>query len=320
MELTISNVKMTSDELQEVTSGIFRLRTLFVNVYFIELEDSPGSWVLVDAGLKGYATEIIDAAETIFGIGTKPEAIILTHGHFDHIGSLFDLLDHWDVPIYAHRLEIPYLTGLSSYPPPDPTAGKGLMSLLSFLYPNKPINLGNKVKSIEDEYFPYLHGWRIKHTPGHAPGHISLFREKDKVLIAGDAFVTVQQESIYAIILQKEELCGPPAYFTNNWIAAEASIRMLADMEPSIVATGHGKPLKGMFIKWALHDLADHFKEKVVPKQGRYAREPALTDDLGVIKVPPVQTWVKTAGGIALALTAGLVSFALIRKFNNRKV
>ncbi len=81
--------------------------------------------------------------------------------------------------------------------------------------------------------------------PGHAPGHISLFRPRDKVLIAGDAFVTTCQESAFSVMLQTRKLQGPPKYFTYNWTSAERSVKTLAALEPSIVATGHGKVMSG---------------------------------------------------------------------------
>src|SRR3712207_2334926 len=93
----------------------------FVNVYFVGRPG--GSWVLVDAGLPGTAQQILAAAAARYGSGSRPEAIILTHGHFDHAGAARRLADDWNVPIYAHELEHPYLTGRSSYPPPDPTIG-----------------------------------------------------------------------------------------------------------------------------------------------------------------------------------------------------
>jgi glyoxylase-like metal-dependent hydrolase (beta-lactamase superfamily II) len=66
----------------------------------------------------------------------------LTHGHFDHVGPLETLAEEWDVPVYAHALEHCYLNGTESYPPPDSTVGGGLMSLLSPLYPRKPVDVG----------------------------------------------------------------------------------------------------------------------------------------------------------------------------------
>jgi len=81
----------------------------FVNVYFVGRPGGP--WILVDAGLPGRANQIIEAAEARFSAGGRPEAIVLTHGHFDHAGSALPLAEYWDVPIYAHRLELPYLNG-----------------------------------------------------------------------------------------------------------------------------------------------------------------------------------------------------------------
>ena len=107
---------------EEAADGVLRVRTLMVNVYLVR---NGSSWVLVDAGLRGYARTIIAAAEEFVGSDRAPEAIVLTHGHFDHIGSLEALLERWPVPVYAHRLERPYLNGESAYPPPDPLVGRG---------------------------------------------------------------------------------------------------------------------------------------------------------------------------------------------------
>ena len=54
-------------------------------------------------------------------------------------------------------------------------------------------------------------GWRWIPTPGHTPGHVSLFREADRSLIAGDAFVTVRQDSLYKVVIQQGKSAGRPA-------------------------------------------------------------------------------------------------------------
>src|SRR5580658_9906176 len=109
-------------EMRPVLDDLAYLRTVLVNVYFV---GPPGAgdreWVLIDAGISGSADDIAQAAEMRFGVGSRPAAIILTHGHFDHVGALESLAHRWDAPIYAHPMELPYLTGRSSYPPPDPS-------------------------------------------------------------------------------------------------------------------------------------------------------------------------------------------------------
>ncbi|MGI8486700.1 MAG: MBL fold metallo-hydrolase [Thermomicrobiales bacterium] len=251
-----------------VAEEVYRLRHLFVNVYFL---GTPENWVLVDAALPGSADDIINAAEERFGTGAKPTSIILTHGHFDHVGAFPELLERWDIPVWAHPIELPHLTGEADYPPPDPTVGKGVMALMSFTYPHKAIDLGDRVRALPlDHDVPDVAGWRWLYTPGHTDGHISLFRVKDGVLIAGDAFTTVGQESLYKVVTQKQEVHGPPAYFTPDWNAAEESVRVLQSLNPSIAATGHGTPMGGEALAEGLLALVAGFDEVAVPHHGRY--------------------------------------------------
>ena len=111
------------------------------------------------------------------------------------------------------------------------------------------------------------------HTPGHTPGHISLFRERDRALIAGDAFVTVKQESLYKVITQQVEISGPPKYFTTDWQAAKRSVQKLASLEPTAAVTGHGRPMLGSELRDNLHRLAQDFDQIAVPEEGRYVHE-----------------------------------------------
>lgn len=88
----------------QVAQGVWGMKLFFVNVYMIANRKSfSNGWVLVDTGPKGSAKRIINMAEAVFGKGTQPKAIILTHGHSDHSGSVKELLKHWDVPVMRGR-------------------------------------------------------------------------------------------------------------------------------------------------------------------------------------------------------------------------
>ena len=304
---------------EPVVADLACLRTGIVNLFLFGARDaSDGSWVLIDAGMPGSAARIFQAAEEWTGSTKGPAAIILTHGHFDHVGALHALLERWDVPVYAHRLELPYLTGRSAYPPPDPTVGGGAMAVLARFYPRGPINLGERVRALpEDGTVPGMQDWRWIHTPGHTPGHVSLFRETDRTLIVGDAFVTTKQESATAVLTQRPELHGPPAYYTPDWESARDSVQRLAALEPQQVATGHGPPLQGREMLANLHELARNFDRLAVPSRGRYVGRPAVADDQGVVTVPPpvADPLPKILLGVGLAILAGAALTRSAKRF-----
>ncbi len=267
------------DGTMEVAPDLAYLRLAIVNAVLCGM---PGArdWVLVDAGIMGMAGRIRRAAAERFGADVPPAAIVLTHGHFDHVGALEELARGWDVPVYAHALEAPYLDGSASYPPPDPTVGGGLTALLSPLFPRGPVNVGDRLRILpEDGSVPSMPGWRWLHTPGHSVGQVSLWREADRALIAGDAFVTTAQESAYAAVTQEPELHGPPKYFTHDWQAARESVRRLAALEPELAVTGHGRAMRGAKMREALQVLAREFDRVAVPDQGRFVDAPQRAED-----------------------------------------
>jgi glyoxylase-like metal-dependent hydrolase (beta-lactamase superfamily II) len=263
----IADMAHPDDSTTEIASDLAYRRLALVNVVFYgPPQCGDRRWVLIDAGLPGMTGRIAKAASERFGENARPAAIVLTHGHFDHVGCLEALAEKWDAPIYAHVLERPYLDGSSSYPPPDVSAGGGIMPLLAPLFPRKPIDASSRLRHLpEDGNVPGMPDWRWVHTPGHTPGHVSLWREADRALIAGDAFITTAQESAYAIAVQMPEMHGPPKYFTPDWPSARASVEQLAALAPELVVTGHGRAMQGAEMRNALSQLARDFDRVALP-------------------------------------------------------
>lgn len=269
----IPATSMQSGKGIEVLPDLYQHTIQIVNVFFYgkpNIED----FVLIDAGMPNSATEIIAITEERFGSNSRPKAIILTHGHFDHVGAIIELIKYWNVPVYAHALEIPFLTGKQRYEKPDPTVEGGLVAKMSPMFPVEPIDSGNHVHALPiDGSVPYMPGFQWIHTPGHTPGHVSFFRDSDRTLIVGDAFVTVKQDSLFKVLIQKLEISGPPRYLTTDWQAAWDSVKYLEFLKPLRAVTGHGLPIFGEDLRVNLKLLVQDFRNIATPDYGIYVKE-----------------------------------------------
>ena len=268
--------------MQELVPGVAGLPLTIENVYFVGRPDQP--WVLVDTGTPGMAPRIRAAAAERYGAKARPEAIILTHGHTDHAGSAAALAEAWNVPIYAHFLELPYITGSSPYPPKDPTVG-GAMALVSRVFPMNVVNLSGLIQPLPDGgVVPGLPDWQWLFTPGHSPGHVSFFCPEKSVLLAGDAFTTVNLDSFVDLATKRPQLSVPPPPFTCDWGAARKSVALLAELAPQAVGCGHGRPMSSSSLPADLRDFSAKFTP---PTHGRYVGSPAVTDADGIVSLPP---------------------------------
>lgn len=259
--------------LEQHAFGVLGLRIRFVNVFAVA--DGAG-WTLVDAGLPGSA-EVIHrwAADSVSD--SPPRAIVLTHGHFDHVGALEALMALWRVPIYAHAGEIPFVTGERSYDAANAAAGGRVMTRAALQYPWRQAGLDERLRELPaDGSLPVLRGWRWLHTPGHSPGHVSLFRDADRALIGGDAFCTTPVESFWCAA-QPIELHGPPPDITADWDAARASVRRLAELQPASLAAGHG-PTIGDGSARLVAELAERFAGPAAAAPDAAVAQPAASD------------------------------------------
>lgn len=253
--------------MREIRPGVYWVSLGIVNVYV--LSQNEGQWYLVDSGLSSHTERIIRKMGRIFS--HKPLGILLTHGHMDHSGAASQLADYWDVPIYAHSNEIPFLNGELHYPDPDPTVGGFLAFTMRFMR-NHTIRMGARLKPLPPTgEIPDLSDWYWISTPGHTPGHISLFRKKDATLIGGDALMTMNTDSFRDTITKKRGIYRPGTPITLNWEAAQHSVYRLARLQPTALACGHGTPLIDSNLPDRLRCFARSFP---VPRRGRYVIRP----------------------------------------------
>jgi glyoxylase-like metal-dependent hydrolase (beta-lactamase superfamily II) len=262
---------------REVRPDVFYYTNQIVNV--IMIGNPTGDWFLVDAGMPKCGAEIQKVAEKRFGKDHPPKAIILTHGHFDHVGGIVHLLATWDVPVYAHLLEFPYLTKRLDYPTPDTSVQGGLLAKISSIYPHEAIDITEALITLSTDHsitgFP---GWKWIHAPGHSPGQIALFREEDGILLSADAMITVKQDSLYKVLLQREEVNGPPRYLTTDWGLAYESVKKLANLKPKLMISGHGHYMEGEELTHGIEKLVAEFATLAVPEYGRFVDPPARQD------------------------------------------
>jgi glyoxylase-like metal-dependent hydrolase (beta-lactamase superfamily II) len=251
------------------------------NVYLVR---SGSSWVLIDAGWPHCGQAIKEAAESLFGADARPAAIQVTHLHPDHTGSACELARMWNVPVYAHPDEMP-LTA-EEYPPEYAAPiDRWVIFPLARIWPPFAASLRRRAHetSLKEVARPFdpaaavpgLPDWSCIHTPGHTPGHVAFFRDRDHVLIAGDALLTININSLWtslrlvglglaggsfaAFALDNRQVSGPPRISSWSWPAAKASVAALAKLEPSVLACGHGVPMAGAETARELTAFADRF-------------------------------------------------------------
>lgn len=160
--------------------------------------------ILVDTGYPGQIQKFQDAMEQAGVPFAKLGKIVLTHQDIDHIGSLPNLLQEalHKLEVLAHEVEKPYIQGekrlikitpevlanLDKIFPPDTPEEMRKAFRATFENPPKaPVD----TTIADGEELPYSGGVIVIDTPGHTPGHISLYHTRSKTLIAGDALVVI---------------------------------------------------------------------------------------------------------------------------------
>lgn len=223
------------------------------NVYLVR---SGSAWALIDTSWRSGADAIRQVAETVFGPGARPVAILLTHIHPDHSGAAGLLARSWNVPVYVGSAELPMAAGryLPQYSMPlDRWIVVPLLRVLRVRVAADDIR--DVTRGLPEGAVPGLPDWEYVATPGHTPGHVAYLRRGDGVLVSGDAVLTVDLNSLTGAVTGRQRLAGPPRYTTWDGPTAQRCIAALAQLQPRVLAPGHGRPLTAGAAE-ALHALA----------------------------------------------------------------
>lgn len=173
--------------------------------------------VLIDTGFPGQFEDIQVEMERVGVSVDKLKVVILTHQDIDHIGSLPDVFENGvsDIKVYAHELDKPYI--------------EGDLPLLKDVHVENPPKGKVSDTVIDGQELPYCGGIRILHTPGHTPGHISLYLKRSKILVAGDSMYSVNGV-----------LGGVHAPTTLNIMEAWQSLKKYLNLDIESVVCYHG--------------------------------------------------------------------------------
>ena len=213
----------------QVTPHIYKLDLPFlggrqpVGVWLVR--DDAGGWVLVDAGAPGFEKTIFEQTLAVTQ-GEHPKLLVLTHGHLDHAGAAQKVREEWKIPIAAHRDEIKYLLGPYRY---AGLRSRHMHPLYPLLQISPPPLVGRNVQLPLDEGRVLDGGLQVFHTPGHAPGMITLLHAGDRALIAADTFMNLNNK-----------LSDPYPFFTYDTQLNHASQARVAQLDFDHLLVSHG--------------------------------------------------------------------------------
>lgn len=173
--------------------------------------------VLVDAGTPGARTRLLRQLS-----GHRLAAHAVTHAHPDHFGSSRAVCEAMDLPLWCGAKDAEAIETAT------PVVGPGLIAKLMSKLPMPPAYAVSRGLVEGDE----VAGFEVVEAPGHSPGHIALWRESDRVLIAGDVFFNLLK------------VTAPWSFLTVDPAGNRDSMRRLAALRPQVALLGHGPPVR----------------------------------------------------------------------------
>jgi glyoxylase-like metal-dependent hydrolase (beta-lactamase superfamily II) len=202
--------------MKELADGVWHLKgkpANNVNVYVI-------GDVLIDSGAQLDKSRVLKQIE-----GHEINAHALTHAHFDHYGSSHAVCTKLNIPLWVGEKDVA-----------EVEVGKQIGKIPGLGERQLPAARRHPVERALKEG-DEVAGFEVLFTPGHSPGHVSYWRESDRVLICGDVMWGYNPFTFSGPIREPFPMLSPNPKLNRE------SARRLAALEPELVLFGHGEPL-----------------------------------------------------------------------------
>jgi glyoxylase-like metal-dependent hydrolase (beta-lactamase superfamily II) len=209
--------------MRELTDGVWQVSGLVPHLINCYVLATPTGDVIIDAGTRWTAGRLVRQL-----CGRKLVLAALTHVHPDHQGAAAAVCQRFGVPLACHAADADVMEGKQPMAQPHQhrVGGHRLLS-----GPPHPVEVRWQGGEMLGE-------WRVIHTPGHTPGHVIFFRQRDRVVVSGDLTRNTRLRSGGCRLIE------PPHFFSVDPMRNRESLRLLADLHPDLVCPGHGPPFR----------------------------------------------------------------------------
>jgi glyoxylase-like metal-dependent hydrolase (beta-lactamase superfamily II) len=214
---------------EQIADGVWLLRGGALRTMNVFLIREPDGVTAFDAGEPDMAASILRFANKLGGL----RRVVLGHGDDDHRGAA----PHLGVPVHCHPAEVDHcsVAGPRDYWDLDELP-RGVRQVHGFLHKTvwngDPVEIAGTLDEGDT-----VGEFRVVHTPGHAPGQITLFRERDRLALVSDL---VYMSSMWG----RAQAPGVPLdQYNQDTPQARESVRKVAALHPRVVAPGHRGPL-----------------------------------------------------------------------------
>jgi hydroxyacylglutathione hydrolase len=209
--------------LRQLAPEVWQLRGVgqLINVYLV-------GDVLIDAATRRGGRRILRQVQS------RPLSLLaLTHFHPYHQGAAREICEARGIPLACHAAGVDAMEGRE--PVQQAGAGNPINRLIERFWEGPPHPVGRILREGDE-----VGGFRVIEAPGHAPSEVIFFRDLDRVAICGDVVNNIN------LLTGVRGFHEPPSFFTLDRERCRASIRLLLELEPSLVCAGHGPPIRDL--------------------------------------------------------------------------